>query len=397
MKRVVIANFYPVWPAIGGGQRRIFFLARELAKEFDVEIVAPERSGVSKTIEFTPSFRESRVLVEPSFRQSEVGLDEQVKMASDVAYARFWDQCLEYQNVLARRLASADVAITAHPYSIRAIDAALGERDIPVVFDSQNVECRQKVSVLKDFPEHLEVVRDIEKMALERSALTMACSVLDARGFAEEYGFDSSKVVIIENGVDALGVPSVPDDAVAQIRARLGMSDRLVAVFGGSYHHPNFRAAERILEVARELPDMVFLILGSVCNYPALQSHTSANVRCLGLVDESVKWMAFRIADIALNPMELGSGTNIKMFEYAAAGLATVSSSFGARGMPLEEGTEYLAAENADLPRVLGGLSVSDRPRLVEIGQRARNKVIQVADWTTIGRRYTQAVRKLCA
>ena len=397
MKKVVIANFYPVWPPVGGGQRRIFYLARELSKEFDVEIVAPERSGTTKTIEFSRSFRECRVAVEAKFRNCEVKLDEEVRMAADLAYARHWEQCVQYQEVLATRLASADVAITAHPYSIAAIRAALGNRDIPVIFDSQNVEARQKLSVLKDFPAHIEVIRSIERMALEQSDLTLACSEADALAFGEDYGIDPSAVVIIENGVDAIGVPHVPGEVLAQIRARLGLEGRLSAVFGGSYHHPNFRAAERILEVAQQVPDMAFVILGSVCNHPMLQNPTNENVRCLGEVDESVKWLAFRTADIGLNPMELGSGTNIKMFEYAAAGLPAMSTGFGVRGIPLEAEIEYLPVEIEAMPRVLGSLTINDRERLAGIGKRACRKVTDLADWTAIGRRYRDAVRHLCA
>jgi glycosyltransferase involved in cell wall biosynthesis len=234
-------------------------------------------------------------------------------------------------------------------------------------------------------------------MALERSDLTLACSEVDALAFGEDYGIDPSKVVVIENGVDALGVPHVPSEVLAQLRSRLGLEHRLCAVFGGSFHHPNFLAAERILRVAQQVPDMIFVILGSVCNHPMFRNLSAANVRNLGQVEESVKWMAFQAADLGLNPMELGSGTNIKMFEYAASALPAVSTAFGARGIPMEPDTEYLPVEIDDLPRVLAGMSIADRDRLAEIGQRARRKVTDLADWTVIGRRYRGAVRDVCA
>lgn len=397
MKRVIIANFYPVWPPIHGGQRRIFYLARELSGEFDVEIVTPDRSGITNTVEFSSSFRECRVAVGRQFSKFEAKLQRDVKMSSDLSYAMHWKECIEYQKVLTERLAVADVAITAHPYSILAIRSALRNRDIPVIFDSQNVEARQKLSVLKDFPVHMEVIRGIERMALEQSDLTLACSEADALAFGEDYGIDPSKIVIIENGVDALGVPHVPSEVLAQLRSRLGLEQRLCAVFGGSFHHPNFLAAERILGVAQQVPDIIFVILGSVCNHPMFRNLSAANVRRLGQVEESVKWMAFQAADLGLNPMELGSGTNIKMFEYAASALPAVSTGFGARGIPLEPETEYLPAEIEDLPRLLGAMSIADRERLADIGQHARRKVRDVADWTVIGLRYRDAVRDVCA
>jgi glycosyltransferase involved in cell wall biosynthesis len=394
MKNVVIANFYHVWPPIGGGQRRIFFLARELSKDFDVDIVVPERQGINKILEFSPTLRQIHVAVESRFRTFEQRLENEVRMAADVAYAMHWDECHLYQQVLADRVSSADAVVTAHPYSIRAILKARGDRSIPVVFDSQNVECRGKASVLDGFDSYLDEVRAIERSALENADCVIACSDSDSLAFAEDYGVEADRFTIIENGVDAIGVPVVSLDIRDKLRAELGLSDKLAAVFGGSYHHPNFRAAQRIVDIAPSLPQITFLFLGRVCNHDALQHASAANIICLGEVDESTKWMTFNVADIGLNPMELGSGTNIKMFEYAAAGLTAISTRFGARGIELEPGLDFLLAEVEEMPSLLGSLDFSSHDRLRKIGALAQKKVIAVADWSVIGKRYRE---KFCA
>jgi len=397
MKKVVIANFYPVWPPMGGGQRRIFFLARELSKEFDVDLVVPERQGVNKTLQFSPTFRQTHVAVETRFRTLEQRLDQEVRMAADVAYAMHWDECQCYQQVLANRVARADVVVTAHPYSIRAILKARGDRSIPVVFDSQNVEGRGKASVLEGFNAYLDEVRAIERAALEGADCVFACSVSDAVAFEEDYGIDARRIKIIENGVDALGVPIVPSEIRDRLRAQLGLSDRLIAVFGGSYHHPNFRAAQRIVNMAQSIPQIAFVFLGSVCNHDVLKYANADNVICLGEVDESTKWMMFNAADIGLNPMELGSGSNIKMFEYAAASLTALSTSFGARGIELEPAQEFLLAELEAMAPLLSSLDFSSHDRLRAIGVRAQKKVIAVADWSVIGKRYIESFSSLTA
>lgn len=395
MKKVVIANFYPVWPPIGGGQRRIFFLARELSKEFEVDIVVPERQGFSKTLQFSPTLCQTHVAVEDRFRILEQRIDNDVRMAADVAYAMHWEECHHYQEVLADRVAFADAVVTAHPYSIRAILKARGVRSIPVFFDSQNVEGRGKASVLNGFDAYLDEVRAIERSALERADCIFACSDTDATAFAEDYGTDAKLITIIENGVDAVGVPIVPADIRDRLRADLGLSDRLAAVFGGSYHYPNFRAAQRIVDVAQSTPQIAFIFLGSVCNHDVLKYTKADNIICLGEVDESTKWMMFSSADIGLNPMELGSGTNIKMFEYAAAGLPSISTRFGVRGIALQPGQEFLLAEVQEMAPLLGGLNLLSRDRLRKIGARAQKKVAAVADWSVIGRRYLESFHLL--
>jgi len=398
MKRVVIANFYPVWPAVGGGQRRIYYLARELSKAFDVELIVPNRNGLNETAIFNPRLREFRVKVEPNFYKLEAAIDDRVKMASDVAYAEHWDECTLYNEVLAKRVQRADIAVTAHPYSIYSLLQARGDKDIPIVFDSQNVELRQKTSVLEDLPDLLESVRKVEETALLQSQGVIACTPNDAETFEEEYGIDAKSVTIIENGVDALGIPDVPEDALSDLRARLGLTNRLSAIFGGSFHHPNFSAAERVMKLAEKIPQMHFIILGGVCNYPGLKRASLENLTLLGEVDESTKWMAFRIADIALNPMDVGSGSNIKMFEYAAAQLAIISTPFGARGIGLEEGKDFIKCGLDGLDDDLKVLSVADRPRLQEIGAAAREVMTQMADWSIIGKRYIEFFRKIsCA
>lgn len=392
MKRIIIANFYPVWPPIGGGQRRIFFLARELSKSFDVEIVAPEREGTYRAIEFSQTLKEFRVPVEKRFRDLEVRLDSQLKMAADLSYALYWRECSMYQEFLAKRLVGAAAAITAHPYSVYAIKDALGRSGTPIIHDSQNVELKQKKAVLADHMEYLKDIRDVEAVAVAETDLTIACSIDDAQTFEREYGIKGQEIKIVENGVDAIGVPNVADQYKMDIRARLGIENRLVAVFGGSFHHPNFRAVDAIIELARNKPDVAFIILGTVCEYAALRGNVPSNVRALGAVDESVKWLVFSIADIGLNPMEEGSGTNIKMFEYAAAGMVVVSSRFGARGVPLVEGTEFIVAESNEMADALQRLALMGAGGRREIGERARVAIRSAADWSVIGRRYISAV-----
>ena len=397
MKRVVIANFYPIWPPIGGGQRRIFFLARELSKKFDVDIVTPNWGGLDQTTTFSPQLREIRVGVETQFQTLASQISTKSKMVLDVAYTMYWEECRLYNQVLTKLIASADVAATAHPYSIYPLLHCRGDREIPIIFDSQNVELKQKSSVLEPDSELLEVVRGVETAALKSSDHVIACSRNDALDFEKDYGIDASGVTIIENGVDALGVPVVPEDVLDDMRKKLGLTSRLVAVFGGSFHHPNLRAAERILNIAKQVPEIQFVLMGGVCNHTPVKKNTLQNVLAVGEVDDSTKWMLFRLADIGLNPMELGSGTNIKMFEYAAAGLVALSSPFGARGIELEPEHEFMVCKIEDMASKLAKLTVNDRPVLEAIGGAARRKITEIADWTAIGKRYIECFETVVA
>jgi glycosyltransferase involved in cell wall biosynthesis len=50
-------------------------------------------------------------------------------------------------------------------------------------------------------------------------------------------------------------------------------------------------------------------------------------------------------ADVALNPMRIGSGTNLKLLEYLAWAIPVVSTPFGARGIEVIDGIHLRFAE----------------------------------------------------
>ena len=53
----------------------------------------------------------------------------------------------------------------------------------------------------------------------------------------------------------------------------------------------------------------------------------------MGRISDEEKLQLLQAADVALNPMFSGSGTNIKMFDFMAAGLPVISTMTGARGI----------------------------------------------------------------
>ncbi len=391
-KRIVIANFCAVWPPVNGGQRRVFFLARELSRTFDVDIVTLGRPGDGRTLQLAPNLREICVAADTGFRNLEVRLHHKVSMSSDVAYALYWQHCHAYQDALSNRLAESDIVISSHPYSFYAVQAAMQGRKIPIVYDAHNCEFDEKKSILLEFPEGVEAVKDIEAAALRGSALTIACAATDAESFEQHYSVNGKDVEIVENGVDAVGVPLLEDKYVTEIRGWLGVSDRLMTVFGGSFYHPNFRAADEVLKLCRQLPQVTFVMLGGVCQYEPVRMTAYPNLIRLGQVDEDTKWLVYNLADMGLNPMTEGSGTAVKMFEYAAASLTILSTPWGARGIPLADGSEQIVREIGGWADLLKQYAAMARPERKQIGAKSREKIETTSDWSVLGRKYRDVI-----
>jgi glycosyltransferase involved in cell wall biosynthesis len=395
VKRIVIANLFSAWPPLGGGQRRVFFLARELSKSFDIDLIVLDRSGPFRRLEFGRNFREIRAPAENAYLTELRKIKRKSKSANDLAYVRHWNKCELYQYVLEERLKGAAAVVSAHPYSIFAIGAALRGAEVPVIYDAHNVEAHQKRELLGAGSPELAEIRQVEAAAVRASALITACSEQDALAFVQDYGADRNAIRIIENGVDAKGVLRMTQEQIAEVRSQLGISGAFVAIFAGSHHFPNFLAVERVVSLAKALPDAVFVILGTICRYAGLQGALPPNVILLGAVDESMKWVAFQIADVGLNPMEQGSGTNIKMLEYAAAGLAIVSTPFGARGIGLNAGSEYIECDFEQFGKCISELASGSRTSLAEMGSRVRERVLEVSDWSAIGVRLVERIVNL--
>jgi len=93
----------------------------------------------------------------------------------------------------------------------------------------------------------------------------------------------------------------------------------------------------------------------------------------------------------ALNPVVVGSGTNLKTVEYMAAGLAIVTTPTGARGTGMADGEHAAIMERAEWPAALADLA-ADRERAVALGRAARRLAEERFDWPVAMRPLTEAL-----
>src|SRR6185437_3575034 len=128
--------------------------------------------------------------------------------------------------------------------------------------------------------------------------------------------------------------PEVGQVERTALRKKLGLPvGRAIAIFLGSMYGPNTDAARFIaLNMAPACPGMLFIIAGGVGDALAGIPLTD-NLLITGRVDDERRDDLLLAADLALNPMAAGSGTNIKMFDYMAAGLSVLTTDIGARGI----------------------------------------------------------------
>ena len=110
---------------------------------------------------------------------------------------------------------------------------------------------------------------------------------------------------------------------------------------------------------------------------------TSKKVYLLGQVSEKEKDRIYKISDIALNPMQSGSGTNIKVLGYLSAGIPVITSRTGARGLDLIDHEHALICDIADFPSKIRDLLLDDQ-LAGKLKKNGRNLVEERYDWESI-------------
>jgi hypothetical protein len=109
-------------------------------------------------------------------------------------------------------------------------------------------------------------------------------------------------------------------------------------------------------------------------------------------VDDETLAALLSVADVALNPMLGGSGTNVKMATYLAAGVPVITTPLGARGYDLIDGDEALIAPIDAFPERIARL-MSDETLVDRLTSSGRRLVEQRYNWRTIGAEMAAAYR----
>ncbi len=125
------------------------------------------------------------------------------------------------------------------------------------------------------------------------------------------------------------------------------------------------------------------MIVGGAGDDFARKPNVPHNVVVTGQVSEDQKRLVLAAADLALNPMFSGSGTNIKMLEYMAAGLPIISTPVGARGLRVTVPEPFLTAQPAAMADAI--TSLSERPELRRtLQESARTEAVSAYSWERI-------------
>ena len=404
--KVVVTATYRVFPPFHGGQLRCFHLYGCLPPRADVEIVSlVDPTDIGGRTELAPGLVETVVPRSAAHHERIVEATLRAGLPlTDILAGTLIAHSPDYLDALRTATRGAELVLLAHPYLVGATSHL--DPGLPRAYDAHNAELRLKEAVLPAdaFGSRLlRLVRDVEEEAVVGSGLVVACSDGDRESLAAEYGVAPGRIEVVPNGTD-LTIPFVTGSDRTRRRDRWlrhfrdgvdggpTQPSRSLAIFLASWHPPNLDAVEVILEAAAAAPEWLFVIGGSVGGYFERRPHP-ANVVLAGLISDRAKRALLACADVALNPMRTGSGTNLKVLEYLAAGVPVVSTAFGIRGLD-RIGSDQVHVTDAGAPALVAALSaVRADPASAEEKARAGRVIVEEAyGWDHLGGRLADLV-----
>jgi glycosyltransferase involved in cell wall biosynthesis len=392
-KKLVVATTFPIAPPRGGGQARIFHLYRYLARSIDIDIDIVSLCNFGEPGfegHIAPGLREIRIPKSQAhhFEESELSRSVGWVPITDIAMTMLYKQTPEYVAALSEAARDSFAVVASHPYTLDAIQECAPNR--PLWFEAHNVEYTLKRDILPDSEAGralLHRVRDCEGRCWSTCEVAFACTQTDLDLLATLYGATTALTLEVPNGFSLDDVPKVSHADRRRLKERLGFGKSNVALFMGSWHGPNLAAVEQILGLASKLPSVKFLVVGSA-GLAFRDRVFPDNVLITGPVGDEEKALLLSAADIALNPIVSGSGSNLKMLDYAAAGLPILSTPFGARGFEFSADRHYLSADldNFLLELTAAFATVSAREA---IAQSAKELVDSRYSWKLIAEQFS--------
>ena len=387
--RLLISDTTPLFPPRWGGAKRIWYLYSNLPQHiFDIKYIGLDfvRGKKYKVKKLNFNFKE--FIIPRPFSATIWQLFEEPllnEMGHSLYHYLMPKRIKKFKDVV--NSFKSDVLISSHPWAGYCM-----ERNGKLfVYDAHNCEYYLMRLLFKEgiiSSLLLRKIKKIEQEVINKSDMIFTCSELDKSIFKEIYNIDKKEIYVIPNGAVIRPIPSEEEKKWAKIK--LDMDSPLIT-FVGSIYKPNIEAMNFILnELAPKLKNCNFVIAGSVCKGVDKRKLPS-NVYIFPECDEFQLEIIMKATDIAINPVQKGSGTNLKLLDYLSYGLPVITTLVGKRGLPFKDGKEVLVSELDKFPDAIETLLGNVRlyTALRENGYKA---VKEGYDWRKIAKKVEEII-----
>lgn len=212
---------------------------------------------------------------------------------------------------------------------------------IPIIFDTIDlVSSRIRMEKLQNIQSEMTLNEAIalEKRFTARSTLTLTVS---------ENEKSLLQSLVPSANIDTLWM-SFETVKVSQVNDSL----KNTGLFVGNFRHTpnkvslNWFIRDILPKILEKNHDFVLNVIGTGLTPIEVANIGSRNVNYLGFVDDLTP--AYETAKVVVVPLQYGAGIKGKMCEALSHSSVVISTSFGAEGLNLKDGVEYLLADDAE-------------------------------------------------
>jgi len=339
VKKILVVDNQKIWPPNSGAPIRIFNMFKNLPKEYDITYLGTTAydNFLHHEKQLTSNFKEKILKIDKPillFNSSLTKLTKKVH-TFDIVISIYEYFNREFKEILSKEAEKTDIIIATHPWFFPHIKKFKNKR---LIYDSHNCEYLLKKNDLKKTLTGrvlLFVLKHIEKTACKKSDLVIACSEENKESFKRLYMVEDEKIWVLPNSIDAKEIKPTTKKEKEKAKKVLGLKNKKTILFVGTYYGPNNEALDFIIKELSKLKDYTFLIAGNI-NLHFQKEYTNEkidNIIFYGKVSWKKLKLLYKASDLAINPMFSGSGVNIKMLDYMAAGIPTITTPIGARGI----------------------------------------------------------------
>ena len=197
---------------------------------------------------------------------------------------------------------------------------------------------------------------------------------------------DDTRISVVPTGVD------LKQFSAARTKAT-DATEPLVIFVGSMDWEANIDAVDYFCReiwpaVKQAVPEARFRIVGRN-PHPRVKKLSSDSVEVTGTVASVIEH--YREASVNIVPLRIGGGTRLKIYEAMAMGKATVSTSIGAEGLDVNDGSDILIA---DSPAQFAGSTIAllQNEDLRQTIERAASEQAARYDWSMITDRFEEVL-----
>jgi glycosyltransferase involved in cell wall biosynthesis len=397
--RLLVVSPLGVYPPKGGGETRIYNINLKLSKHDNIDKVYLFSQGVRF---FELKFPPKSWFTEINEKYVEYRFINSMTILSSYITNFFNIQPIFYGNILekskpkqfVKELKNSDIIKVEFPWQFEFIFRN-NSKSAPVILDEHNVELYLMKQTIRNIPlisgKLINIIKRKEEFACKNADAIFTVSDDDKKRLSEIYNISNKKIHVIPNGVDAEFYTTSFEEK-EEIKNRLGLTNKRIVLFTGWGYPPNIEATQKIIKISNKIKNknVLFLVVGR-CG-ETFKNIKKDNILFTGYIDDITPY--FKVADIAINPMLSGGGTNIKMLEYMASGLPVISTPIGARGLDIVNNEHAIIANIDDFPEKLEEL-LNDEEMQKNLSQNGRKLVEEKYDWGKIAEKEMRILEKM--